>query len=473
MKLRRLPRVPLPGPRPIPFLGPVGSMVRFFSDPVRCLRDISRRYGDIAAISAGDASLVCAFGPEFNRQVLSNPALFRNAVEIPMPVPPGSSLERLTSFLVASNGKEHTWLRRMMMPLFQKSYLENYHADIVDIGEKHISRWRPGQTIDLAREMADIALTISFRCFFGLELSGDARRLADMSLRFNHDATSLKTGLVPLAVRGTPYAKFLRFCDDYEEQLKRFIDDREGKVDAKRDALSILIEARDEDGNALTERQLIGAANEFFIAGHKTVATNLAWAIFMLERHPRVHANVLDELTGTLRGDAPTMAQIAKLTVFDAALKESMRLFSPPFLFFRRPEGGVKLGSYDLPDGTSLIISPMVTHRNADLYAEPDAFKPERWSTIEPGPYEYLPFSAGPRTCLGANFAALTLRVLLPMILQRFRFSLVPNADVSYRARGPILGVKNGLPMRLHAREGNIGPPPRVRGSIHKLVELD
>ncbi len=473
MKLRRLPRVPLPGPRPIPLLGPLGSMVRFFSDPVRCLRDISRRYGNIAAVSAGDASLVCAFGPELNRQVLSNPGIFRNAVEVPMPVPPGSSLERLLSFLVASNGEEHTWLRRMMMPLFQKSYLENYHADIVDIGEKHISRWRPGQTIDLATEMADIALTISFRCFFGLELSGDARRLADMSLRFNHEATALKTGLVPLDVRGTPYAKFLRFCDDYEQQLKRFIADREGKVSAKRDALSILIEARDENGNALTERQLIGAANEFFIAGHKTVATNLGWAIFMLERHPRAHSGVLEELTSTLHGEAPTMDQLGKLTTFEASLKESMRLFSPPFLFFRRPKGGVKLGDYDLPDGTSVIISPMVTHRNTDLYPDPDRFLPERWSSIQPGPYEYLPFSAGPRTCLGANFAALTLRVLLPMILQRFRFSLVPGADISYRARGPILGVKHGLPMRLHAREDRVGPPPSVRGSIHQLMALN
>lgn len=473
MRLRRLPYPPLPGPRPIPLLGPLGGKLRFFSDPVRCLRDISRRYGDIAAISAGDASLVCAFGPELNRQVLSNPSVFHNAVEVPMPVPPNSSLERLLSFLVASNGEEHMWLRRMMMPLFQKSYLENYHKDIVDIGERHIARWRPGQTIDLASEMADLTLTISFRCFFGLEVSGESRRLADMSLRFNHEATALKTGLVPLDVRGTPYATFLRFCDDYEQQLKRFITDREAKVGAKRDALSILIDARDEDGRALTERQLIGAASEFFIAGHKTVATNLGWAIFMLERHPRVHADVLDELTGALRGEAPTMEQAGKLPLFEAALKESMRLFAPPFLFFRRPTGGVKLGTYELPDGASLILSPMVTHRSEDLYPAPDRFRPERWETMQRGPYEYLPFSAGPRTCLGANFAALTLRVLLPMMLQRFRFSLAPGADISYRARGPILGVKRGLPMRLYARDERLGPPPPVRGSVHRLVEIN
>lgn len=449
-------------------------MFRFFRDPVRCMREISARYGDVAAVSGGDAALVCAFGPALNKQVLSAPDIFRNSVDIPMPVPKGSSLERLTSFLVASNGEEHTRLRRMMMPLFQKSYLDNYRADIVSIAEERIAHWRPGETIDLAAEMAELALCIAFRCFFGLELAGDARQLAEMSLRFTNDATSIKTGLVPLDVRGTPYARFLDFCDRYEAELKRIIEERKGKTGSRRDALSILIDARDENGVPLTETQLVGSANEFFIAGHKTVASNLAWALFMLERHPRVEADLLDELTSVLHGDAPTTESLAKLSLLDTVVKESMRLFSPPFLFFRRPKGGVKVGPYDLPDGASIIISPMVTHRMTDLYPQPARFRPKRWNDIQPGPYEYLPFGAGPRTCLGANFAWLTLRVVLPIVLQRFRLSLVPNADVSYRARGPILGTKHGLRMRIHARNGKRGdPPPPVRGTIHSLVELN
>lgn len=473
MKLRRLPYGPLRGPRPIPLLGRLGSMLRFFRDPVQCLRDINARYGPIAALSAGDASLVCAFGPELNRQILSNPALYQNSVEIPMPVPPGSALERLTSFLVASNGDEHTRLRRMMMPLFQRSYLDNYRLDIIAIAEEELARWRPGQTIDLAAVMAELSLRIAFRCFLGLDLTDDARRLADMSLRFADDATSIKTGLVPFAVRGTPYARFLDFCDVYEAQLHRIIDDRRAKASTRRDALSILLEARDDDGKPLTETQLLGTVSEFFLAGHKTTASNLGWALFMLERYPAQHAEVLDELRSTLTGGPPTSEEIARLTKLDSVVKESMRLFSPPFLFFRRPTGGVRIGTFDLPEGASLIISPMVTHRMRAVYSDPDRFVPERWETLQPGPYEYLPFGAGPRTCLGANFAALTLRIVLPMILQRFRFSLVPDADISYRARGPILGTKHGLPMTIHEASAVLKPPPPVRGTIHKLVELN
>ncbi len=449
-------------------------MLRFFRDPVRCVTRISERYGNIAAVSAGDPTLVCAFGPELNRQVLSAPDIFQNAVEIPMPVPRGSSLERLTSFLVASNGEEHTRLRRMMMPLFQKTYVDNYHPDIVALAEERLARWRPGDTIDLAREMAELALAIAFRCFFGLEVAGDARRLADMSLRFNEEATSIKTGIVPVDVRGTPYARFLKFCDEYEAELRRIIEERKGKSGARRDALSILVDARDENGAPLTDKQLIGSASEFFIAGHKTTANNLAWALFMLERHPQVRRDVLDEIDGVLHGAAPTPQDLGKLSLLERVVKESMRIFSPPFLFFRRPKGGVRVGPYDLPEGSGIIVSPMVTHRMRDLYPEPRRFLPDRWRSINPGPYEYLPFGAGPRTCLGANFAWLTLRLVLPMILQRFQLSLVPDAEISYIARGPILGMRQGMPMRVEKRNGQrTGPLPRVRGTIHRLVDLN
>src|ERR1700733_4716315 len=141
MKLRRLPPVPIPGPRPIPFIGPAGSLLRFFRDPIRCMRGIHERYGTVAAVSEGDASLVCAFGPDCNRQILSDPDLFHNAAELPIRIPEGTSLERLSTFLVGMNGEAHHRLRRMMVPLFQKSYLETYRDAMVAAVEGALGRW--------------------------------------------------------------------------------------------------------------------------------------------------------------------------------------------------------------------------------------------------------------------------------------------------------------------------------------------
>src|SRR5690349_920266 len=107
-----LPAIPVPGPAAFPLLGKAGTLLRFFRDPVRCLQTLHARYGDVAAVSAGDASLVCAFGPELNRQVLSEPDLFHTAAELPIRIPKGSALERLTRFLVGTNGADHKHLRR-------------------------------------------------------------------------------------------------------------------------------------------------------------------------------------------------------------------------------------------------------------------------------------------------------------------------------------------------------------------------
>jgi cytochrome P450 len=473
MKLRRLPPVAIRGPRQIPLIGPMGSLLRFFRDPVRCMRQIHERYGAIAAVSDHDASLVCAFGPECNYQVLSNPDLFHTAAELPIHVPEGTSLMRLSTFLVGMNGNEHRRLRRTMQPLFHKTHLQNYHEAIVTAAEGELGRWQEGKTIDVSEAMAELALCVSFRCLFGLDVSGDARVLADLGKRYTEGATSPALILLPYQFPGAPYRAYMRICDDLEARLQGMIRERRAQPEGRRDALSLLIASHDEDGATLPDSRIVGLANELFIAGHETTASTLAWTLFLLDRHPRILGDLLDELSGALHGDAPTLEQVDQLPLLDAVVKESMRLLpAAPFFFFRRNTDGVRLGSHDLPAGAAIIISPLITHHLAELYPEPNRFRPERWSTAQPSTYEYLPFGAGPRTCLGAGFAAMSLRVLLPLILQRFRLTLEPAARVSYRVRGIILGTKHGLPMRIGPREQRPALPRPLRGDIGELVAL-
>jgi cytochrome P450 len=218
---------------------------------------------------------------------------------------------------------------------------------------------------------------------------------------------------------------------------------------------------------------LVGLANELFIAGHETTASTLTWTLFLLERHPRVLQNLLDELSAVLHGGAPTIAQLDQLPLLDAVVKESMRLLSAtPFLFFRQAAEGVQLGSYDLPSGSKVVISPLMTHREPALYAEPTRFMPERWQSLQPTAYEYLPFGAGPRMCLGAAFANVSLRVMLSLIVQRYRFESPDGASVSYRVRGVILGSKDGVRMHVANQSRDSHRPKPVRGNIHELVTL-
>jgi cytochrome P450 len=244
--------------------------------------------------------------------------------------------------------------------------------------------------------------------------------------------------------------------------------------EGRRDTLSIRIAAHDEDCAALPDALLVGLANELFIAGHETTASTLAWTLFLLDRHPRILGDLLDELAAVLHGDAPTVEQVERLPLLDAVVEESMRLLpAAPFFFFRRNGEPVRLGEYDVPAGASLIVSPLITHHLPELYPEPQRFRPERWSGEQPSAYEYLPFGAGPRICLGAAFAALSLRVLLAVVLQRFRLILEPDARVSFRVRGIILGTKHGLPMRVEAPDRRPEAPRPLRGDIGELVDLN
>jgi len=437
------------------------------------MRDTYARYGAVAAVSDHDASLVLAFGPDCNRQILSNPQLFHSAAELPIRIPEGSSLMRLSTFLAGMNGGQHDKLRRLMMPLFQKSYLETYRDAIVAAAEGELARWRTGETTDISRAMARLSLCVAFQCLFGLDVSGDARELADMGLRFTEGATSPALLLLPYDLPGTPYRSFLRLCDRLEAKLRELIHERRARPDGRHDALSLLVAVHDEDGTLLPDASLVGLANELFIAGHETTACTLAWTLFLLERHPKILGDVLDELASVLHGDAPTVEQIDRLPLLDAVVKESMRILpASPFFFFRRTTESVKVGSYELPAGASLVISPLMTHHMADLYPEPRRFKPERWNGEPPARYEYLPFGAGPRACLGASFAALSLRTMLALILQRFRLTLEPGARVSFKVRGIILGTKHGLPMRVERPSRTTAATAPLRGDIAELIDV-
>jgi cytochrome P450 len=280
--------------------------------------------------------------------------------------------------------------------------------------------------------------------------------------------------LFPYRVPGTPYDRLHRVGDRIEAELRGLIRERRERPDDRTDVLSLLIRAHDEDGTALTEDELVGQANVLFIAGHETMAHTLSWTLFLLARHPAVAGALREELAGGLGGSPPTVEQLARLPLLDAVVKESMRLLpATPFLFLRVAQADVQVGRYTLPRGAHLVPSPLVTHRDPAVFANPDRFQPGRWlDGLTPAPYQYLPFGAGPRMCIGAGFAAQALRVVLATLLLRVRFDLAPSAKVSRKVQGITMGPKYGLPMivsRPNAPVPALGP---LAGDIGELVAV-
>lgn len=468
-----LPSVPLPGPRRAPLIGSRGNLLRFFQDPVRTLLRLYRTYGSVAALTRDDPSLVCVFDAELNRRVLSDPELFYNFVEYPFPMPPDSLLSRYNANLVAMNGEGHRKHRRMMMPAFGKAQVERYRDDMVEVAERSLSAHRPGEQLDMAELMVELTLGVAMKCLFGLEKQEEIQYLGKMTMNLMSLMAHPATLLLPRQIPRTPYARMVETGEAVIRRVQGLVDERRASSSEGRDVLSLLLRAHDEDNSVFSDTELVSHAIMFFIAGHETTAQTLTWTLFLLSQHPRIQADVIEEVRRTLDGRAPTVAELGQLSLLDRVVKESMRMLpANPYIFMRRSQKPIELGGRSLPQGSTVIVSPLVTHRLHHLYPEPERFLPERWERSKPSIYEYLPFGAGPRMCIGAGFASQAIRIVLALIFQRFRVRVVEGTEVSPHMSTLIMCPKGGMPMHLDPLDGPLHRAPRVGGNVHELVAL-
>ncbi len=468
-----LPEVPIRGPRPMPLVGAKGNIFRFFSDPVGAMLRLKREHGNLAALSDRNPAMLCVFGAELTRQVLSDVNLFHNNEEPLIPLPKGSAAERLFVSLPMMNGPQHQRLRRLVMPALHRNVVNKHREDIAALAEHRVQRWVPGQALDLAAEMHELTLEIALKCFFDLENSLTDDNIGRLSERYITSVLSLSSFLLPYDLPGTSYRKLQRTAETLQDSIVRLIAGKRAQPELQSDAFSLLIQTQDEDGTRMTEDELIAHANGLLIAGHVTSSLTLSWTLFLLSQHPQVLTDLLDEVTGTLQGAPPTMQQLADLPLLDGIIKESMRLLPAlPMSFMRFSQGRFELRGVELPRGTGLILSPLITQRDPDVFKEPNRFNPHRWDTLKPGPYEYFPFGAGPRRCIGSSFFELSSRIVLSTILQHYHLALAPNARVSRKAQGPAMSMKHGLPMIPWPLTRGIAPPGPVQGDIHELVQL-
>lgn len=462
--------VDIRGPRA---LFPMLSVLRFFGDPVGTMLRLERDFGPVAAVADRRATLVCAFGAALNQDVMTQPALYQHSTELPVKAPKGSSLARFNQVLPFSNGEAHRRRRRLMMPAFQKSAIDAYAPDLVAVAEALLARWPTLTPVDVAAKVRELTAAIAIRLLFGLDARDEKEQLAHVEASLLEALSSPLSIALPFDLPGLPFRTALRQSARVEERLRELIRSRREQGQPGRDVLSMLLFSKDEDGSALSDDELVGECNGLFVAGYDTSAQTLAWTLFLLTQHPQVLSALHGELE-VLRGAPPTPADFARLPLLDGVIKESMRLLpAAPMLFMRVAAQEARLGAYTVPPGTTVVLSPLVTQRDPGRFPEPARFRPERWASVQPSAYEYLPFGAGARMCLGAPLANLLLRIVLPMVLQRFRLEPVAGADVSRGMHGIALAPKKGLPMVLRPQDGS-PPPPRVavRGDISELVAL-
>lgn len=434
------------------------------------MRWLRREHGDVAALRESEQQLVFVFNPQLNRQVLSDSKLFYSRF-FALRGPKNSAQRRLTCGLLSMNGEEHKQQRRQVSGPFEKRAIGVHHDTIATLTNKMLDDWRPGQTLDIANEMTVLARKITSTMLFGMDQMQIALEIGEMLdpwVELNHQLGL--AALLPTEDFMPRYDDLLELAQRLEARILDLVRLRRGTAKPGIDLLSQLIRVHDETGGITTE-QLIGHVALLFGAGHMTTANTLGWTLFLLAQHPQVMRSLFGELQSGEHDEPLAAFDSAKGSLLDRVLRESMRLLPASSYSQRSNSIPTELGPLSLPKNSLVIFSQFMTHHRADLYPNPEVFDPDRWLTITPSPYEYLPFGAGPRLCLGAPLALITLKTILPLILKRFRLSVVPYSEITGRVVSTMLNPIFGLPMQIAEPDGRFETVP-IRGNIHTLVEL-
>ncbi|MGJ3238000.1 MAG: cytochrome P450 [Anaerolineae bacterium] len=447
------------------------NLIDFFRNPIKTMVDYDRRFGQLSGVLSqvpnGEQGFVFAFGANYNREVFSNPQQYHSSAMLEIDDP---SVRRLANGLTFMNGDEHLSKRRLIMPAFHKKYIETYRDEMVRITDEMLSGWQAGKTVDVNQACHELTAQIAIKTLFGLDAHAEGRAMSALIAQWMTLATSPLLRIIPLDLPLSPIRRLRQVSHELEQHLYDLIARKRAEQTGMGDVLSLLMQTEDEQGDRLSDDDLIGQINVLFLAGHETSGNALTWTLFLLSQYPDVLDSVCDELDGVLGGDAPSIEQLYQLPLLEAVIKESMRVLPPVVWIQRITSEAVTLNQHQLGAGSTIILSHYMTHQNPDIYTDPQRFQPMRWETVKPGTYDYMAFSSGPRRCIGAEFAMMEMKIALAMILQRVRLEMMPNTRLD-RHVTVTLSPAGGLPMRVKAPSARIETHTPT-GNIHDLLDL-
>jgi cytochrome P450 len=345
------------------------------------------------------------------------------------------------------DGAQHMRHRKLLLPPFHGERMASYGELIAKATERELDSWPAGTAFALQPRMQEITFEVILRAVFGLqdtdrraEVGAAIRRaLAMVANPLSELLMGLPGRIGPINVR----AGFERAVADADALLLAEIarQRRNPALPEREDILAMLLQARDEGGEGMTDRELRDELVTLLLAGHETTATALAWAFDYLLRDP----SALERLTEECRSGGGD-------EYLDAVVQEVLRLRPPIAFVDRRLVVPAELGGYRLPAGT--IVAPCIylAQRRADLYPEPRAFRPERFLERPPETYSWLPFGGGVRRCVGASFATFEMKVVLKTILARARLRRATAEPEPAMRRAIVLAPRHGTRVVLEER---------------------
>jgi cytochrome P450 len=426
-----------PGPK----LPPLAQTLWYVARPVEFFDYVGQKYGDTVTIRTVAFGTEILFSrPEAIKEVFTGDAEILRAGEANAALGPFLG----SNSVLLLDGAAHMRQRRLMLPPFHGERMSAYTTIMVEATERALASWPRGETRVLRPIAQRITLDIIVRAVFGAgSESGQAADLGDaMRALLDRTAAPLASlvNLIPALQKNlgplTPWAAFERARDAVDEKVYALIAHRR-KSARGADILSLLLDAKDEDGKPMTDRELRDELMTLLAAGHETTATTLCWLMEELLARPEVMRAIDAELADVVGNGALEPSHVPRLRVLDSAIKEAMRMHPVIPAVGRKLKAPTTIAGWDLPAGVSVVPAIQLTHRLPDIYPDPNTFKIDRFLDKKVDPYAWLPFGGGVRRCIGMAFALHELKVVTATMLARRKLRLKKNGV----ARAVLAGI--------------------------------
>jgi unspecific monooxygenase len=412
----------------------------------------AQRYGDIFTVR---------IGPVFTPQVfISNPQAIQEVFATdPKQLDSGESAGIKSPLLgrqsmLALAGERHRRQRRLLTPPFHGERMLAYGHLLGDITDQVTSRWTIGEPFSIRSSMQTISFEVILKAVFGLEEGPRYEKIKELLIAILNPKSPLLQGMMfvfPSLQRNlgpwSPWGIFMRQLQQIDELIYAEIQSRRSQPDPSRtDILTLMMSARDEAGEPMTDVELRDELMTLLLAGHETTAIALAWALYWIHYLPSVREKLLQELDSL--GENPDPLAIFRLPYLNAVCQETLRIYPVGMLVLNRVvKSPLQIMGYQFEPGTLLIPCIYLTHHREDLYPEPKQFKPERFLERQFAAHEYLAFGGGNRRCIGMAFAQFEMKVVLATVLSRWQLKLADSNPVQPVRRGGLLAPKDGARM--------------------------
>jgi cytochrome P450 len=391
------------------------------------MRRCFAQYGDVYRIfapSRGVYNYVINHPRDIKRVLLSN---HRNYTK-------GEGMDRVKILLgngiMTSEGDFWRRQRRMMQPSFHRRVLDRFAGLIHDVNEKYAARWAAkaaaGEPINLTEDLSELTLEIVLHSIFGTDLTRLERQL----------------GANPFEVVAKEQNRDLKFAFRFRSLTKLvgdLIERRRREPEERFDFLEMLMAARDRENDApMSNKEMIDEVMTLIVAGHETTAAALTWTWHLISQHRDTAAQLEAEADAVTVGTPLGLDAAESLAFTHQVIQEALRLYPPGWLFTRRTLEADELGGFAIGPRTDVFISPYLLHRHPEFWSEPEQFRPERFAGAdaeERHKFAYIPFSVGPRHCIGENLALFEMLGHVSMMSRRFRMTRVGNDPIELEAQ--------------------------------------